>query len=75
MGWKESWQNAIKIPVHKKGNNKEYKNYRGINLVNSGYDIFVNIIKIKLYAYLKNKVGKEQNGSQKDNLVVTVISH
>jgi len=36
MGWKESWQNAIKIPVHKKGNNKEYKNYRGINLVNSG---------------------------------------
>jgi len=38
----ESWQKAIIIPDHKKGNIKDCENYTGINFLNSGYKIYVN---------------------------------
>jgi len=50
--------------VHRKGNNKDCENYRGINLLNSGYKIYANIIKNKLYTCYINKLGEEQNGFQ-----------
>jgi hypothetical protein len=65
MGWRrtprklESWQKAIIIAVHKKGNIKVCENYSGINLVNSGDKLYANVFNNKFY---KNKVGKEQNG-------------
>jgi len=41
--------------------NIERKNYGGINLFNSGYKTYINIIRNKLNTYYKNKLGKEQN--------------
>jgi sorting nexin-29 len=58
----ESWQKAIIVPLHKKGDIKKCENYRGISLLNSGYKIYANIIKNKLYEYYKGKLGEEQNG-------------
>jgi hypothetical protein len=58
----ESWLKAIIIPIHKKGNIKHCKNYRGINLLNSDYKIYTNIITNKLYTYYKNELCNEQNG-------------
>jgi hypothetical protein len=55
----------IVISVHKKGNIKIYENYRRINLLNSSYKIYTNIIKNKFYTCYKNKLGEEQNRFQK----------
>jgi sorting nexin-29 len=41
------------------------ENYRGISLLNSGYKIYANIIKNKLYKYYEGKLGEEQNGFQR----------
>jgi hypothetical protein len=35
----ESWQKAIIILVHRKGNVKDCENYGRINVLNSGYKI------------------------------------
>jgi hypothetical protein len=59
-----SWQKTIIIPVHKKGNVKGCEKYRGINVLNSSYKIYTDIIKNKLYTYYRNKLGEEQNGFQ-----------
>jgi hypothetical protein len=58
----ESWKKALIVPLHKKGDTKKCENYRGISLLNSGYKIYGNIIKNKLYVYYKGKLGEEQNG-------------
>jgi hypothetical protein len=50
------------VLLHKKGDIKKCENYRGISLLNSGYKIYANIIKNKLYEYYKGKLGEKQNG-------------
>jgi len=57
MAWRRTPRKMAKAPVHKKGNIKDCGNYRGINLLNSGYKIYANIIKNKLYTYYRNKLG------------------
>jgi hypothetical protein len=52
---------AIVIPIHKKGGIKHQENYRGISLLNSGYNINASIIKIKLTEHYNDKIGEEQN--------------
>jgi hypothetical protein len=53
------------LPLRKKGDIKKCENYRGNSLLNSGYKIYANIIKNKLYEYYKGKLGEEQNGFQR----------
>jgi hypothetical protein len=43
----EDWEKAIVIAIHKKGYRKNCENYRGISLLNSGYNIYANVIKNK----------------------------
>jgi hypothetical protein len=61
----ESWQKAIVIPIHKRGDINKQENYRGISLLNSGYKIYASIIKSKLTEHYYNKIGEEQNGFRK----------
>jgi hypothetical protein len=44
---------------------KKFETYRGITVLNSGYKIYNNIHKNKLYTYYKNKLVEEQDGFQK----------
>jgi hypothetical protein len=60
-----SWQKAIVIPIHKKGDTNNQENYRGISLLNSGYNIYASIIKSKLTEHYNGKIGEEQNGFRK----------
>ena len=39
----ESWKEALILPIHKSGEEKEAKNYRGIALLNSSYIIMTSI--------------------------------
>jgi sorting nexin-29 len=50
------------VLLHKKGDIQKCENYRGISLLNSGYKIYANIIKNKLYEHYKGKLREEQDG-------------
>lgn len=44
----KTWNEAIIIPMHKKGDKTKCKNYRGISLVNSAYKVFAKILLNRL---------------------------
>jgi hypothetical protein len=57
---------ALVIALHNKRNIKKREYYRGINLLNSGYKIYANIVKNKLYEYYyQGKSAEDQNGFQR----------
>jgi hypothetical protein len=44
----ECWPKALVIiPIYKKGNHKDCEDYRGISLTNTGYRIFLKVIKMQ----------------------------
>jgi hypothetical protein len=49
------------------------ENYRGIQLLNSGYKIYGNIIINMLYTYYRSKLGEEQKGFWKVLTVMAVL--
>ena len=61
----EEWQNAIIIPIFKKGDKTDPKNYRGISLLNSCYKIYAKILNGKLKLYSENFLDEEQCGFRK----------
>jgi hypothetical protein len=42
------WNNATAVPIFKKGDKKDPKNYRGISLLNACYKIYAKILNGKL---------------------------
>jgi hypothetical protein len=56
-----SWQKATGILIHRKEDIKKPENYRSISLINTGYKIYVSIIKNKLIKYCNDATGEEQN--------------
>ena len=59
------WRNAIVIPIYKKGDRKDPRNYRGISILNTCYKIYSKIINIKLQIYSENFMTETQNGFRK----------
>jgi hypothetical protein len=58
----KSWQKAVVVPLHNKGDIKNHENYREISLLNTGYKIYTSITKNKLTKFYENLTGEEQNG-------------
>jgi hypothetical protein len=58
----ESWNKAIVVLIYKKGDKKNPKNYRGISLLNSGYNIYTKLLHHKIYTFYSNTLIEEQNG-------------
>jgi hypothetical protein len=71
----ESWQKAVTIPVHSKGSIKDSENCIGINLLNSGYKIYVSVVKNKCTLITKMNYVKNSMYSEKDSLVVMAVLH
>jgi hypothetical protein len=46
-----NWRKVIIISVHRTGSIKDVENYRRINLFNSGYTVYADIIKNILNTY------------------------
>ena len=42
------WRNAVIIPIFKKDDRREPKNYRGISILNACYKIYPKILNMKL---------------------------
>lgn len=58
----DEWKEAIVVPIHKKGDKQDCKNYRGISLLNSSYKVMSRITLRRLEEYTKCIIGDHQAG-------------
>ena len=61
----DDWKEAVIIPVHKKGDKLDCKNYRGISLLEAAYKILSKILLNRLKKYSEEIVGDHQAGFMK----------
>jgi hypothetical protein len=59
-----SWTEEVLCPVYKKGDKLDYKNYRGICLLNVTYKVFTKVLNDHLLPYAKAAVQHYQAGFQ-----------
>lgn len=60
----ENWNEAIIIPLHKKGDKTECSNYRGISLLNLVYKVFSRVLLNRLIPYAEECLGEYQCGKE-----------
>ena len=58
----EEWEDGVMIPLHKKDDRMECKNYGGICLLNVAYKILAKIIQMRLLKYTEDITGEYQSG-------------
>ena len=56
------WEEALIVPIFKKGNARDCNNYRGINLLNTIVKVYEQIINNKLVPILENSLEESQTG-------------
>jgi sorting nexin-29 len=56
----KSWNEAIIIPIYKKGDKSICENYRGISVLNSAYKVFARILLKRLTPYPEENLGRYQ---------------
>ena len=61
----EDFKTAIVIPLFKKGDMSNLKNYRGISLLNTCYKIYAKILAKRLAEHAEEKLSESQNGFRK----------
>jgi len=63
----EEWKTGMVIPIHKKGDIHDVRNYRGITLMDTGYKIYAEIIRKRLEKEMEEKelMGETQTGYRK----------
>jgi hypothetical protein len=74
----ESWKIAEVMSLFKKGDRREYKNYRGISLLNTVYKIYARVVNKRLRKVSEALLEKEQNGfstgrSATDNIFILQV--
>ena len=50
--WPQDWKRSVFIPVPKKGNAKEYSNYRTIALISHASKVMLKILQARLQQYM-----------------------
>jgi len=64
-GIPNEWRNAIITPIFKKGDRRKPKNYRGINILNTCYNIYSKTLNMKLQNFSEVFMTETQNGFRK----------
>lgn len=59
------WKEAIVVPILKKGDKQDCKNYRGISLLNTTYKVFSKILQKRLDPYTNSIIEEHQAGFSK----------
>ncbi|XP_055371836.1 uncharacterized protein LOC129605867 [Condylostylus longicornis] len=62
----DSWNSTLIFPVHKKGDKKECRNYRGIFLLNTAYKVFTNILYDRIGSIAEEVITEYQCGFRKN---------
>jgi hypothetical protein len=57
------WKQSIVVPIHKKGDEAHYSNYRGMSLLSTSYKILLNILLSREIPYADEIIGDRRCGS------------
>ena len=63
--WPQDWKRSIFIPIPKKGNAKEFSNYRTLALISHASKVMLKILQARLQRYMSHKVPDVQAGFRK----------
>ena len=63
--WPQDWKRSVFIPVPKKGNPKEYSNYRTIALIPHACKVMLKILQARLQQYMNHESPDVQAGYRK----------
>jgi len=70
----DSWNEAIIIPLHKKGDKIKCDNYRGISLLNSAYKVFSRVLLNRIVPYAEDCLGDYQCSFRKGRSTTEQLS-
>src|SRR5215469_16281959 len=62
----DEWKESIIVPIYKKGDKTDCKNYRGISLLPTTYKILSNILLSRLIPYAEEVIGDHQCGFRRN---------
>ena len=63
--WPQDWKRTVFIPIPKKGNAKEYSNYRTIALISHVSKVMLKILQARLQQYVNHELPDVQAGFRK----------
>jgi len=63
--WPQDWERSVFIPIPKKGNAKEYSNYRTIALISHTSKVKLKILQSRLQQYVNHELPDVQAGFRK----------
>ena len=63
--WPQDWKSSVFIPIPKKGNAKEYSNYRTIALISNTSKVMLKIILARLQQYMNRELSDVQAAFRK----------
>ena len=63
--WSQHWKRSVFIPIPKKGNVKEYSNYRTITLISHASKVMLKILQARLHQYVSCEIPDVQAGFKK----------
>ena len=71
----EEWTEGVIIPVHKKGDKSDVKNYRGITLISCMFKILTAVLNKRIAAFcdLNNTISGAQFGFRKGKSTVDAL--
>ena len=64
--WPQGWKRSVFIPIPKKGNAKEWSNYRKILLISHASKVKLKILQARLQQYVNRELPDVQAGFRKD---------
>ena len=63
--WPQDWKRSVFIPIPKKGNAKEWSNYRTIPLISHASKVMLKILQARLQQYVSRELPDVQVGFRK----------
>ena len=65
LQWLQDWKRSVVIPIPKKGNAREYSNYRTIALISHTSKVMLKILQARLQQYVNRELPDGQTGFRK----------
>ena len=73
--WPQDWKRSVFIPIPKKGNAKEFSNYRTIALISHGSKVMLKILQARLQQYMNHELPDVQAGFRKGRRIRNQIAN